>query len=246
MGGWAWKKVIQLLEQGRHEAHAVTLTGMGERVHLASKDVGIETAIQDVLNVIKYNDLDDFVLIGHSFAGKVVAAVADRVPERVKMILYLDAFRPEKNVRTPQGSFDPNEFGNLKPGEWTISLTEEILDNIGKDVQGADREWMLSMATPWPMKHSSEPVTLSRNFDTVKQRLHILHRRRRPRRRNPERKVGKARRSLQGHRIRALADDNEARRAGQRHAQLVRLDQSSNTRKYLTSIIRAVLPLPRR
>ncbi len=167
MGGWAWKKVIPLLEQGRHEAHAVTLTGMGERVHLASKDVGIETAIQDVLNVIKYNDLDDFVLIGHSFAGKVVAAVADRVPERVKMILYLDAFRPEKNVRTPQGSFDPNEFGNLKPGEWTISLTEEILDNIGKDVQGADRELMLSMATPWPMKHSSEPVTLSRNFDTV-------------------------------------------------------------------------------
>ncbi len=144
------------------------MTGMGERVHLASKDVGIETAIQDVLNMISYNDLNDVVLLGHSFAGKVVAAVADRVPERVKMVLYLDAFRPEKKVRTPQGSFDPNEFGSFKPDEWTIPLTQEILGNIGKDVKGPDRKWMLSKATPWPMKHSSEPVTLSKNFDMVK------------------------------------------------------------------------------
>ena len=168
MGGWAWKKVVPLLGERRHEVYAVTLTGMGERVHLASKDVGVETAIQDVLNVIKYNGLDDFVLVGHSFAGKVVAAVADRVPEKVKRILYLDAFRPEKNVRTSQGGFDPNEFGSLKPGEWTVPLTETILENIGKDVRGADREWMLSMATPWPTKQSSEPVTLSKNFDMVK------------------------------------------------------------------------------
>lgn len=168
LGGWAWEKVVPLLEKQGHEAQTVTLTGMGERVHLASRDVGIETAVQDVLNVIKYNDLDDFVLVGHSFAGKVVAAVADRAPKKVRMILYLDAFRPEKKVTTPQGSFDPNEFGSLKPGEWTIPLTEEILDNIGRDVKGPDRKWMMSKATPWPMKHSSEPVTLSKNFDSVK------------------------------------------------------------------------------
>jgi pimeloyl-ACP methyl ester carboxylesterase len=167
LGGWVWKKVVPLLEERGHEVHVVTLTGMGERVHLASKEVGIETAIQDVLNVITYNDLNDFVLVGHSFAGKVVAAVADRAPEKVKMVLYLDAFRPQK-VRTPQGSFDPNEFGSLKSGEWTIPLTEEILDNIGKDVKGPDRKWILSKATPWPMKHSTDPVTLSNNFETVK------------------------------------------------------------------------------
>ena len=68
LGGWAWKKVTPLLEQKGHEAYAVTLTGMGERIQLASKEVGIETAIQDVLNIIKYNGLDDFVLVGHSFA----------------------------------------------------------------------------------------------------------------------------------------------------------------------------------
>ena len=167
MGGWVWKKVIPLLEERGRRAHAVTLTGMGERVHLASKELNIETAVRDVLNVIEYNDLNDFVLVGHSFAGKVVAAVADRAPKKVRTLLYLDAFRPQK-VRTPQGSFDPNEFGSLKPGEWTIPLTEEILDNIGKDVKDPDRNWMMSKATPWPMKHSTEPVTLSKNFDTVK------------------------------------------------------------------------------
>jgi pimeloyl-ACP methyl ester carboxylesterase len=167
LGGWAWEKVIPLLEERQHEVHALSLTGMGERVHLASKDVGIETAIQDVMNVIKYNDLNDLVLVGHSFAGKVVAAVADRVPERVRMILYLDAFRPQK-IRTPQGGFEPNEWGRLDPGEWRVPFTEKILDSIGKDVQGPDRELMLSKATPWPVKHSTERVTLSRDFDSVK------------------------------------------------------------------------------
>jgi len=167
LGGWAWKKVVPLLHESGHEVYVITLTGMGERAHLASREVGIETAIQDVLNVIKYNDLNDFVLVGHSFAGKVVAAVADNVPQKVRTLLYIDAFRPQK-VKTPQGSFDPSEYASLKPGEWTIPLTEGILDYIGKDVKGQDREWLLSKATPWPTKHSTDPVTLSKNFDTVR------------------------------------------------------------------------------
>ncbi|MHB2037306.1 MAG: alpha/beta fold hydrolase [Nitrososphaerales archaeon] len=162
LGGWAWEKVIPLLEEKGHKAYPITLTGMGDRVHLLSKDVGIETAIQDVLNVVKYNDLNDFVLVGHSFAGKVVAAVADRAPERVRTLLYLDAFRPNK-VRTPQGSFTDAIGAGL-----TIPLTEEILDSAGKDVLGADRKWMLSKATPWPARYASDPVTLSKNFDSVK------------------------------------------------------------------------------
>jgi pimeloyl-ACP methyl ester carboxylesterase len=165
LGGWAWKKVSPLLEGRGHRVHAVTLTGMGERVHLFSKDLGIEIPIQDVLNVIEYNDLDDFVLVGHSFAGKVVAAVADRVPKtkRVKVLLYVDAFRPRK-VRTPQGSFTDAIGAGL-----TIPFTEEILGSIGRDVQGADREWMLSKSTPWPTKYAGDPVTLSENFDSIKQ-----------------------------------------------------------------------------
>lgn len=168
LGGWVWAKVTPLLEERGHSAHPVTLTGMGERVHLASKDLGIETAIQDVLNLMEYNDLDDVVLVGHSFAGKVAAAVADRAHEKVRLLLYLDAFRPEK-VRTPQGSLDPTlEFGRGAPGSWTIPFTDKILDTIGGDVKGSDREWMLSKATPWPVKPAIDPLTLSESFDAVK------------------------------------------------------------------------------
>ncbi len=82
LGGWVWKKVVPLLEDKGQEAFVVTLMGEGERVHLASKVVGIETAIQDVLNIIEYNNLNYFVLIGHSFAGKVAAAVGRSSPRK--------------------------------------------------------------------------------------------------------------------------------------------------------------------
>lgn len=166
LGGWVWKKVVPLVQEKGHRAYPVTLTGMGNRVHLASREVGMETAIQDVLNIIEYNDLDDIVLVGHSFAGKVVAPVADRARKRVRMILYLDAFRPAK-VRGPQAGLDPSEFPR-PPGSWEIPFTEKIIEMIGKDVQGDDRDWLLSKATPWPVKHSSDPISLSEKFDMVK------------------------------------------------------------------------------
>ena len=160
--------MVPFLEAEGHETYPVTLTGMGERVHLASRDVGMETAIQDVLNIVEFNDVRGFVLVGHSFAGKVAAAVADRMHENVKRVIYLDSFRPE-NVRTPQGSFDPSgEFGPLPPGAFTVPLTEDTVDRIGRDVQGEDREWMMSKATPWPMKLASDPITLSSNIETLK------------------------------------------------------------------------------
>jgi pimeloyl-ACP methyl ester carboxylesterase len=167
-GAWAWKRVVSLLEGRGHVAYPVTLTGMGERVHLASKDVGIETVVEDVLNVIKYNDVDDLVLVGHSFAGKVAAAAADRIPAKVRLLLYVDAFRPAK-VRTPQGAFDPSqEYGSPPAGTDAIPLTQKIIDAIGPDVRGADREWILSKATPWPTKPAKEPIVLSERFDSVK------------------------------------------------------------------------------
>ena len=168
LGSWVWKRVTPILEKKGHDAYAVTLTGMGDRVHLATKDIGIETAIQDVLNVIKYNDLEDLVLVGHSFAGKVAGAVADRVPDKVRLLLYLDAARPEK-VRTPQMGFDPTrEFGPVPKGSLGVPLTEQIIDNIGRDVNEKDREWMLSKATPWLLKLATDPITLSDKFDSVR------------------------------------------------------------------------------
>jgi len=169
LGGWAWKEVTPVLEKKGHQAYPVTLTGMGERVHLARDDIGMETAIQDVLNTIKFNDVNDFVLVGHSFAGKVAAAVADRAHDKVRKVIYVDALRPEI-VREPQGGFDPTrEFGAPPRGGDAIPLTEEIIDRIGKDVVGENRKWMMSLATPWPIKLAKDPITLSENYDPEKE-----------------------------------------------------------------------------
>ena len=163
LGSWAWKKVTPILERRGHEVFPVTLTGMGDRFHLASEEVGIETGIQDVLNVIEFNDIDDFVLVGHSFAGKLVAAVADKTRKKVKSLLFLDAFRPQ-NVRTPQGGF-ADEF----PVEgWRVPFPMGILDQAGKDLRGTDREWMLSKVTPLPVKYFRDSITLSEKFEFVK------------------------------------------------------------------------------
>lgn len=164
LGGWAWKKVTPILEASGHLTYPVTLTGMGERVHLASSSLSIETAIEDVLNIIRYNDLNDFVLVGHSFAGKIAAAVADRIPERTRRVLYLDGFHPDKKVRTAQGAF-PDEFpvsGSAFP------LALEFLDAVGKDVQGLNREWLISMATPTPVRYLRDPIMISEKLDPVK------------------------------------------------------------------------------
>lgn len=176
LGGWVWKKITPMMEEDGHKVYPLTLTGMGERVHLASKETGVETAVRDVVNVIEYEDLDDIVLVGHSFAGKVVSVVADRVPERINTLLFLDALRPEK-IRTPQAGSDdwPKKDWNdvvmecRENGDgWKYPLTTEILQNIGSDVQGKDREWMLSKITPLPVRMFSDSITLSKNYDSVK------------------------------------------------------------------------------
>lgn len=169
LGAWAWERVCPVLENEGHEAYPITLTGMGDRVHLASKDIGMETAIEDVLNAIRFARIDQLVLVGHSFAGKVAAAVADRIPEKVQKVIYLDAFRPEP-VKTPQGGFDPTkEFGPQPAGSFAVPLTPEIVGRIGPDVTGANLAWMMAMATPWPTKLASDSIRLTDSYDRVKE-----------------------------------------------------------------------------
>jgi pimeloyl-ACP methyl ester carboxylesterase len=90
LGGWAWREVAARLRSLGHEVFPVTLTGLGERVHLANRDVDLETHIADVVGVLDYEDLTDAVLVGHSYAGVVVTGAADRRPERLDAVVYLD------------------------------------------------------------------------------------------------------------------------------------------------------------
>ena len=103
--GWAWKKMHPLMQAAGHRLVTPTCTGLGERVHLANPSIDLETHIEDVLNVIKYEDLRDIVLLGHSYGGMVATGVADRARDRVSQLIYLDAFVPEDG----QSLLDLNE-----------------------------------------------------------------------------------------------------------------------------------------
>src|ERR1017187_8438035 len=94
-GGWQWKNVDLLLSADGHKVYRPTLTGLGERVHLASPDITLTTHITDIVNFILWENLHDVVLVGHSYGGMVITGVADRVPDRIKHVIYIDALVPE-------------------------------------------------------------------------------------------------------------------------------------------------------
>src|SRR5947207_10582137 len=106
--GWAWKKMHPLMQAAGHRLLTPTYTGLGERAHLAHPGIDLDAHIEDMLNVIKYEDLRDIVLIGHSYGGMVATGVADRARDKVRQMIYLDAFVPEDG----QSLFDLNGSGD--------------------------------------------------------------------------------------------------------------------------------------
>jgi pimeloyl-ACP methyl ester carboxylesterase len=101
-GGWQFKKVATLLEARGFKVYRPSLSGLGEHFNTASPDIGLATHIDDIVNFILFEDLHDVILLGHSYGGMVITGVADRIPERLSRLIYLDAFVPEngENVMT--------------------------------------------------------------------------------------------------------------------------------------------------
>lgn len=93
-GSWSFKKTDSLLTENGFNVYRPNLTGQGERVHLASPDIDLNTHILDVVNTILYEDLHDIILMGHSYGGMVITGVADSIPERISHLIYMDAFVP--------------------------------------------------------------------------------------------------------------------------------------------------------
>ena len=94
-GGWCWTRVARKLRAAGHEVHTPTLTGLGERAHLLTRDVDLDTHIADILGLFEAEEIEDAVLCGHSYAGMVITDVADRIADRLRAIVYLDAFVPD-------------------------------------------------------------------------------------------------------------------------------------------------------
>ena len=147
--GWAWKKMHPLMQAAGHRLVTPSYTGLGERVHLANPSIDLETHIEDILNVIKYDDLRDIVLIGHSYGGMVATGVADRARDRTAQLIYLDAFVPEDG----QSLLDLNESDRqrmqqlVKDGGWRVPPRP-----ISPDTAEADIEWLNARRVDMPVK----------------------------------------------------------------------------------------------
>lgn len=168
LGGWAWEQVAAHLRAAGHDVYPVTLTGLGERVHLARPEVDLETHIADVVNTINYNDLDDVILAGHSYAGIVVTGVADRVPERLAQLVYVDS-APVPNGVPWVGLYPPEAQAALQQTVDTSGDGWQLpfpgIEGIAKDASLAglsdeDKAQMVAKASPQPWRSYTRPLTL--------------------------------------------------------------------------------------
>ncbi len=113
-GGWEYRKVDSILTAQGDVVYHPTLTGLGERVHLANPDISLKTHITDIVNVFRFDDLHDVILVGHSYGGMVISGVAEQIPDRIKQLIYLDAFVPN-NGESLFASRGPNGDAMTKP-----------------------------------------------------------------------------------------------------------------------------------
>jgi pimeloyl-ACP methyl ester carboxylesterase len=162
LGGWCWQRVSPLLREAGCEVYTPTLTGMGERAHLLSPDVDFETHIRDVVGVLECEDLQDVVLVGHSYGGMVISAVAARCAKRLAQLVYLDAFVPANG----QSLFD------LSPPE-TVAGFREQASTVGAGWRvpplpltrwaisaPADLDWLSRRMGPQPLRTFDKPLRL--------------------------------------------------------------------------------------
>jgi pimeloyl-ACP methyl ester carboxylesterase len=158
-GGWCWIKTTRLLTDAAHVVYTPTLTGLGERAHLARPEIDLDTHVQDVVAVLEAEDLKNVVLVGHSYGGMVVSAVAARVRNRITRLVYLDAFVPEAG----QSCFA------LMPPERAEAFRKAAADADGWRVPALaperfgitsqrDTEWAQRRLVPQPLQTFEQPL----------------------------------------------------------------------------------------
>lgn len=161
IGGNCWENVRKILEHKQHTVLAPTLTGLGERKHLSSPDIDLETHIQDIVNAIIYEELDDVVLIGHSYGGMVITGVADRIPSTIKKLIYVAAVLPK----------DGESMFDAVGHEISAFLSKCAQEGNGWEVPVGTPQsygilapemirWFVKMSTPHPLKSFQQKLHL--------------------------------------------------------------------------------------
>lgn len=167
--GWAWSKVRPLMRRRGHEFWTPSYTGLGERSHLANPEIDLDLHIQDIVNVLEYEDLDDVILVGHSYGGMVATGVADRAAPRLQQLVYLDAFVPR----------DGQSLHDLVPPEHVAHQRANLIDGwkvqptpVPPDTSPDDKVWIEARRMTQPIKTLQQKLRL-KNGETKLPRSYI-------------------------------------------------------------------------
>jgi len=164
-GGWCYQRVASLLRSAGHDVHTPTLTGLGERAHLMSAGIDLDTHITDVVNVLHYDDLDDVILVGHSYGGMVITGVADRAAARIGRLVFLDAATPLNNQSLVDVAGPVIEavrpYGRVVDGVELVLFPDPEIVKLYGVTDPNDVAWMTERLTPHPWACFAQKLRLT-------------------------------------------------------------------------------------
>ena len=176
LGGWTWQKVTHRLKARGHIVYAPTLTGAGERAHLLTSEVDLDTHLNDVANLLSYEDLHDVVLVGHSYGAVVATGVADRVNPRVAKLVYVDAPMGRSHLEIFPAAADVDTFPReTVDGVELVALPNEGMVAFYGITDPDEAAWTLQRMTPHPWKASQQRLDIQDEaaLDAVR-RYHVV------------------------------------------------------------------------
>lgn len=166
-GGWIWRDVITQLREAGHTVYATTATGLGDRVHLATPAIDLNVHIADVVKVLEFEDLRQVTLVGWGYGGMIITGVADRIPDRLAQLVYLDAFLPTdgesawdvaRNAGEARTADFPSGLDAGESGYFTVDPYRARIVQMVPDV-GA-QAWLFANLVPQSRRSHSQPIQL--------------------------------------------------------------------------------------
>ena len=174
-GGWQWRPVAERLRARGHRVFTPTLTGLGERAHLVTPATDLDTHVTDIANVIAWEELSDIALVGTSYGGLVIAGVADRMPERIRSLVFLDAALPQEgrcmlDLVPPERRATVERLAREAGGD--LVPTSLVLDTGIADETA--RAAYLARMSPHPLRSLQQPVRLTGRWQDVPAKVYVL------------------------------------------------------------------------
>jgi pimeloyl-ACP methyl ester carboxylesterase len=173
-GGWCWKRVAELLRAQGHRVYSPSLTGLADRSHLLSPSIGLQHHVDDICHLVEWEDLDSFVLCGHSYGGMVITGVAEAMAHRIKALVYLDAFLPGANQSTLD-LMDPGRATRIRtPVTGETEYYVAPISAAAFKVNEKDQAWVDAKCTSHPLATFEDSLPLVGRYHEVPAKFYVL------------------------------------------------------------------------